>query len=120
MKTRYLFFLLAFLPLIACEDKIEISTQKLLTLHVRFVDFEQSCNWNLEIIDKILLYDFHGNYTSRFLHANIDDFNQDGAIQLGDELTVEFEVLPENPYPQRLIICDAPEGIPVRLISVQK
>ena len=88
-------------------------------LTVRFVDFEQSCDWNLEIIDDVKIFDFHETYSHKYLHSNIDDFNQNSVYNFGDTLKVEFEVLEKNPYPQRLILCNIDHGIPIKILKIE-
>ncbi|MCB0633394.1 MAG: hypothetical protein R2824_18510 [Saprospiraceae bacterium] len=117
---RSIILAFGFLLLMTACQKEQLITAKAGELLVEFVDFEQSCNWNLKILGNIKVNDFHRTQASAYLYGDMDRHNQDGSFQLGDVLRVEFEVLEEAPYPQRLILCDIPGGIPVRLLSVEK
>lgn len=112
--------LLSVLLLFTACEKEQIYSAKTGKLTVEFVDFEQSCDWNLKILDDILVYNFQQTAASGYLYSNIEQFNEDQSFQLGDSLRIEYEVLEECPYPKRLILCNIDHGIPIRLLSVEK
>ncbi|GJM36029.1 MAG: hypothetical protein DHS20C18_50300 [Saprospiraceae bacterium] len=119
MNLKLLLSLFLLIVLAGCKKEASLSSQEPVERTVKFVDFEESCNWNLEILDGTEVPNFQGTHSSKFLYANIGDFNQDGAFQIGDTLRVKFEVLSENPYPQRFILCNTYEGVPVKIWAIE-
>lgn len=118
--NRFILLLLIYFwcTLSTCKKGTTLNT-KIGKLEVEFVDFEQSCNWNLRIIDKVKLTDFHEVYTSEFLYGDMNRYNQQKDYQFGDTFTVEYEVLEECPYPHRLILCNIPGGVPIKIIGIE-
>ncbi len=118
MNLKYGLLGVGLLLMLGCKKDAGLLKDKTGTLTVEFVSFEESCNWNLEILNGTTVSDFHENYSSKFLHSDIDDFNVNGNFQIGDTLTIHFEVLEENPYPQKFILCNVHPGVPVKILDI--
>ena len=86
---------------------------------VRLVDFDTSCNENLEFLDGREEWDFHRNYQSPYLHSDIDAYPIFDQLEIGDTLEIEYEVLEENPYPQRFVLCNRMGGVPVKILRIK-
>ena len=114
-------FVVAIFSLVACKKEPGIGPIEG-NFRVRYLDFEQSCDWNLELIDHKLNRDNSPNIQSETrLYGNVDDFNIPQLYQFGDTFSIEFEVLTDRdcPYIKRLITCNAWHGTPIKIISVE-
>ena len=117
-KSLYFLLVPLFLGQVAC-DKTNLVAPNNKTLEVIFLDFDNSCNENLQLTGGKKIYDFHRGYQSSFLHSDIDQWPVFSSLSFGDTLKVEFRVLEENPYSQRFILCNRESGIPVTILDTK-
>lgn len=112
--------LLSVLLLFTACEKEQIYSAKTGKLAVEFVDFDQSCDWNLRLLNGLEVYNFQQTASSSYLYSDIDLYNENNVFQFGDTLQIEFEVLEHCLYPKRPILCIELHGVPVRLLSIKK
>ncbi len=87
---------------------------------VIYVDISESCGWNLQLTDEVVIWNYNRSRRDAFLHSDIHRFNTDGHLQFGDTLRLEIEVLeiPSGDYETPDWICNRFQGIPVRVVQL--
>lgn len=117
MRTSIFTLFACLLLLLACQNKDELLSPEIEAIQVRFIDFEASCNENLELLNGQTKKSFDGSFSSKFLYGNTWDFPAFAELKFGETLRIKYEVLEEAPYPFRLVLCKRVDGIPIKILE---
>ena len=112
-------FLFLITLLIACQKSSEPNPD----LTFRYI--EDLCCGNLMMMNGETIEHPSGNWVDSLLYGvNLEEYINSQNLDFGDELIIEFEVLPD-PLPDGIqidceIICDRHSGIPIEISSLEK
>lgn len=87
---------------------------------VVYLNIRESCGWNLQLTNEVMIWDFNAYRQDGFLHSDIHLFNADEHLKFGDTLSISFDVLEMAPGDYELAEwqCNRWEGIPVRITEL--